>query len=157
MRSLISAVVHPCDDTGVQTQTSGGYHASLSAITKQCFRCVSAGAAALYFPQKEYIETVYVGQLAGTPVLQVHAMLDSATERPHFFLCWNRRPYYASWFHMDVSTGVLYLNKTLEQADFSSQCECSLSPFKNPETLEDLCLRSPVLFSGSRQIKLHGR
>ncbi|XP_036071308.1 proto-oncogene tyrosine-protein kinase receptor Ret isoform X2 [Oryzias melastigma] len=83
------------------------------------------GAAALYFPQKEYIETVYVGQLAGTPVLQVHAMLDSATERPHFFLCWNRRPYYASWFHMDVSTGVLYLNKTLEQADFSSQYQTS--------------------------------
>ncbi|XP_004077559.1 proto-oncogene tyrosine-protein kinase receptor Ret [Oryzias latipes] len=79
------------------------------------------GAAGLYFPQKEYIETVYVGQPAGTPVLQVHAMQDSAAERPHFSLCWARRPYYASWFHMDVTTGVLYLNRTLEPADFSSQ------------------------------------
>uniref|UniRef100_A0AAQ5ZAK4 receptor protein-tyrosine kinase n=1 Tax=Amphiprion ocellaris TaxID=80972 RepID=A0AAQ5ZAK4_AMPOC len=83
---------------------------------------LSAGATGLYFPQNEYIETMYVGQLAGTPVLQVHAMLDSDSERPHFYLCWMsplKRQAYSSWFNLDISTGVLSLNKTLEESDFS--------------------------------------
>lgn len=80
----------------------------------------------LYFSQNEYIETVYVGQPAGTPVLQVHAMRDSDAERPHFYLCWMnslRRPAHVSWFRLDMSTGVLSLNKTLEESDFASLCE----------------------------------
>ncbi|CAG04714.1 unnamed protein product, partial [Tetraodon nigroviridis] len=80
----------------------------------------------LYFSQSEYIETVYVGQPAGTPVLQVHALRDNVTELPHFYLCWVkflRRPAYISWFSLDVNTGVLYLNKTLEESDFASVCE----------------------------------
>ncbi|CAG6017827.1 unnamed protein product [Menidia menidia] len=77
------------------------------------------GVTGLYFPQKEYSETVYIGQPAGSPILQVHAMLDSNSERPHFYLC-GRRQLYSSWFHMDIPTGVLYLNKTLEETDLSS-------------------------------------
>lgn len=86
----------------------------------------SAGARGLYFSQNEYIETVYIGQPAGTPVLQVHALRDSDAERAHFYLCWMhslRRPAHVSWFSMDVNTGVLYLNKTLEESDFTSVCE----------------------------------
>lgn len=80
----------------------------------------------MYFSQNEYIETVYIGQPAGTPVLQVHALRDNDSERPHFYLCWMnslRRPAYISWFSLDVNTGVLYLNKTLEESDFASLCE----------------------------------
>uniref|UniRef100_A0A8C5AC14 Proto-oncogene tyrosine-protein kinase receptor Ret n=1 Tax=Gadus morhua TaxID=8049 RepID=A0A8C5AC14_GADMO len=43
----------------------------------------------LYFPQSDYFETVYVGQPAGTPVLQVISMLDNSNERPHFYLCFS--------------------------------------------------------------------
>lgn len=84
-----------------------------------------AGASGLYFPQNEYTETVYVGQPAGTPILQVHAMLDGESERPHFYLCLSslRRPYYSSWFQLDIYTGVLSLNKTLEESDFALLCE----------------------------------
>lgn len=83
---------------------------------------LSPGATGLYFPQKEYIETVYVGQPAGTPVLQIHAMLDGDSEQPHFYLCWSsshKRPAYSSWFNLDISTGILSLNKTLEESDFA--------------------------------------
>ncbi|KAG7279834.1 hypothetical protein CRUP_013744 [Coryphaenoides rupestris] len=76
----------------------------------------------LDFPQNEYLETVYLGQPAGSPVLQVHAVPDTSTERAHFYLCYPtalRAPAYTHWFHMDVNTGVLYLNKTLEESDFA--------------------------------------
>lgn len=89
---------------------------------------LSAGATGLYFPQNEYTETVYVGQPAGTPILQLHAMLDDASERPHFYLCWGssfRRPVYSSWFHLDINTGILSLNKTLEESDFALLSELS--------------------------------
>uniref|UniRef100_A0A3Q2QS21 Proto-oncogene tyrosine-protein kinase receptor Ret n=1 Tax=Fundulus heteroclitus TaxID=8078 RepID=A0A3Q2QS21_FUNHE len=82
---------------------------------------LSSGVAGLYFPHKEYTETVYVGQPAGTPILQVHAMLDSRSERPHFYLCGGgRRPAYTLWFQMDVQSGELSLSKTLEERDFAS-------------------------------------
>lgn len=84
---------------------------------------LSAGVTGLYFSQNEYIETVYVGQPAGTPVLQVHAMRDGDTERPHFYLCSRRGSAHVSWFRLDISTGVLSLNKTLEESDFASLCE----------------------------------
>uniref|UniRef100_A0A3B4A2A8 Proto-oncogene tyrosine-protein kinase receptor Ret n=1 Tax=Periophthalmus magnuspinnatus TaxID=409849 RepID=A0A3B4A2A8_9GOBI len=81
---------------------------------------VPLGALGLYFPQTEYTETVYVGQSAGTPILQLYSLLDSDTERPHFYLCWTGAPrVYSSWFSMDVHTGVLSLNKTLEESDFA--------------------------------------
>uniref|UniRef100_A0A3Q3W938 Proto-oncogene tyrosine-protein kinase receptor Ret n=1 Tax=Mola mola TaxID=94237 RepID=A0A3Q3W938_MOLML len=94
---------------------------------------LSAGISGLYFPQNEYIETVYVGQPAGTPVLQVHALLDSDSERPHFYLCMLsslRRPAYISWFNLDISTGVLSLNKTLEESDFAPPCEFKQAELK---------------------------
>lgn len=90
---------------------------------------LSAGATGLYFPQK-YIETVYVGQQAGTPILQVHAMLDNDSERPHFYLCWMNsfiRPSFSSWFNLDVHTGILSLNKTLEESDFALLSELDTS------------------------------
>uniref|UniRef100_A0A8C5I8J8 Proto-oncogene tyrosine-protein kinase receptor Ret n=1 Tax=Gouania willdenowi TaxID=441366 RepID=A0A8C5I8J8_GOUWI len=86
-----------------------------------CLIFPSVGATALYFPQNEYIETLYVGQAAGTPVLQVHAMLDSDGERPHFYLCslsTLRPSVYRHWFNLDLSSGLLSLNKTLEESDF---------------------------------------
>ena len=80
------------------------------------------GCRGLYFPQSEYSEMVYVGQPAGTPVLQVHSMLDNSNERPHFYLCFSSlgAPAYSRWFHLDVRTGVLHLNKTLEESDFAT-------------------------------------
>uniref|UniRef100_H2V9H6 Proto-oncogene tyrosine-protein kinase receptor Ret n=1 Tax=Takifugu rubripes TaxID=31033 RepID=H2V9H6_TAKRU len=103
---------------------------------------LSAGVTGLYFSQNEYIETVYVGQPAGTPVLQVHAMRDGDTERPHFYLCSmnsRRRPAHVSWFRLDISTGVLSLNKTLEESDFASFCELYASRGKHCFTKNSLC------------------
>ncbi|XP_005735104.1 proto-oncogene tyrosine-protein kinase receptor Ret [Pundamilia nyererei] len=88
------------------------------------------GATCLYFPQKEYIETVYVGQQAGTPILQVHAMRDDKTEKPHFYLCPTKTatpPHYSSWFYMNINTGTLFLNKTLEESDFAQLYQRSWS------------------------------
>ncbi|KAK0149935.1 Proto-oncogene tyrosine-protein kinase receptor Ret [Merluccius polli] len=74
----------------------------LVVVLLWCWR----GSTGLYFPQNEYLETVYVGQPAGSPVLQVHSMPDSSAERPHFYLCFGaaRAPLYSHWFHLDVST-----------------------------------------------------
>jgi len=77
------------------------------------------GSLGLYFPQRMYTESIYVGQPQGSPVLQVHSMLESNTERPYFFLC-SHRDTYASWFYMDEASGILSMNKTLEWSDFSS-------------------------------------
>lgn len=84
------------------------------------------GSWGLYFPQTTYSESIYVGQAAGTPVLQVHAMQERASEQPYF--CLYRMPVlkpaaYASWFHIDAVTGVIYMNKTLDWTDFESICE----------------------------------
>lgn len=109
-------------------QVANIYIMHLQHLVNLCL--VPAGATGLYFPQNEYIETVYVGQPAGTPILQVHAMLDSNSERPHFYLCWTsnlRRPPYSSWFSLDIHTGILSLNKTLEESDFTLQCELDKS------------------------------
>ncbi|XP_056147309.1 proto-oncogene tyrosine-protein kinase receptor Ret [Lampris incognitus] len=80
------------------------------------------GSTGLYFPQSEYTETVNVGLPAGTPILQVHSLQESHGERPHFYLCWAnipRLPPYVRWFQMDANTGILSLNKTLEESDFA--------------------------------------
>ncbi|KAI5107968.1 proto-oncogene tyrosine-protein kinase receptor Ret precursor, partial [Silurus meridionalis] len=82
----------------------------------------AAGSWGLYFPQT-YSEDIYVGQAAGTPVLQVHAMQDRASEQPYFCLYWwtlQKSVPYASWFHIDTATGVIYMNKTLDWSDFES-------------------------------------
>ncbi|KAK7901695.1 hypothetical protein WMY93_018464 [Mugilogobius chulae] len=99
----------------------------------------------LYFPQTEYTETVYVGQSARTPLLQLHSLLDSDTERPHFHLCWtsaHKVPVYSSWFIMDLHSGVLSLNKTLEESDFALLNQKSWS-------VQKLFLRTMVLNSSS--------
>ncbi|KAG7462781.1 hypothetical protein MATL_G00188420 [Megalops atlanticus] len=93
----------------------------------------SEGSSALYFPQNEYTESVYVGQEAGTPVIQLHGMLDSPSERPHFYLCWNnlmKMPAHALWFQLDEDTGVLSLNKTLDWKDFASLSRSVAGPVK---------------------------
>ncbi|XP_035256086.1 proto-oncogene tyrosine-protein kinase receptor Ret isoform X1 [Anguilla anguilla] len=87
------------------------------------FGLFGEGVWGLYFPQNDYSEVVYVGQEVGTPVLQLHAMAERAAERPHFYLCWSnplKPPPYAAWFHLDGSTGVLSMNRTLEGRDFAS-------------------------------------
>lgn len=92
------------------------------------FSCLlSAGATALYFPQNKYIETIYVGQTAGTPILQIHAMLDNDSEQPHYYLCPYRGLSFNSWFSLDVNTGILSLNKTLEESDFALLSELDTS------------------------------
>ncbi|TSK22694.1 Proto-oncogene tyrosine-protein kinase receptor Ret [Bagarius yarrelli] len=81
------------------------------------------GSWGLYFTQSTYSESIYVGQAAGTPVLQVHAMKDKASEQPYFTLYWRKlqKPsVYASWFQIDAITGVIYMNKTLDWTDFES-------------------------------------
>ncbi|XP_067242391.1 proto-oncogene tyrosine-protein kinase receptor Ret [Chanodichthys erythropterus] len=80
---------------------------------------LSEGSLGLYFPQRVYTESIFVGQPQGSPVLQVHSMLESNTERPYFFVC-SHRETFAPWFHMDEASGVLSMNKTLEWSDFSS-------------------------------------
>uniref|UniRef100_A0A3B1K5V3 Proto-oncogene tyrosine-protein kinase receptor Ret n=1 Tax=Astyanax mexicanus TaxID=7994 RepID=A0A3B1K5V3_ASTMX len=81
------------------------------------------GSSGLYFPQNLYSETIYVGQPAGAPLLQVHSMRETSSERPYFSLCWRnvqKPPLIAAWFHIDPVSGVLYMNKTLEWTDFDS-------------------------------------
>ncbi|KAF5890420.1 proto-oncogene tyrosine-protein kinase receptor Ret isoform X1, partial [Clarias magur] len=81
------------------------------------------GSWGLYFPQPTYTEIIYIGQAAGTPVLQVHSMQDRASEQPNFCLYWKKlqKPVpYASWFYIDPATGVIYMNKTLDWTDFES-------------------------------------
>ncbi|XP_030628301.1 proto-oncogene tyrosine-protein kinase receptor Ret [Chanos chanos] len=82
----------------------------------------TSGSLGLYFPQSEYSESVYVGQPAGTPILQIHSMLETETEQAHYYLCWRNKQQrsYIPWFHLDETTGTLYLNKTLEWSDFGS-------------------------------------
>ncbi|XP_073338370.1 proto-oncogene tyrosine-protein kinase receptor Ret [Pagrus major] len=111
------------------------------------------GATGLYFPQNEYIETVYVGQPAGTPILQVHAMLDSDSERPHFYLCWTsnlRRPSYSSWFNLDIHTGILSLNKTLEESDFAL-------PYQRSWSVKKLFLQAMVLQNFTKKFQCNIR
>ncbi|XP_026165362.1 proto-oncogene tyrosine-protein kinase receptor Ret [Mastacembelus armatus] len=101
----------------------------------------------LYFPQNEYTETVYIGQPAGTPILQVQAMLDSNSERPHFYLCGPisyRRPSYSSWFHLDINTGILSLNKTLDESDFTLSNQ-------HPWSVKKLLLHAMVLPNASKK------
>lgn len=84
------------------------------------------GSWGLYFPQTTYSDCIYVGQAAGTPVLQVHAMQEKASEQPYFCLYWRqlqKTALYASWFHIDAVTGMIYMNKTLDWTDFESICE----------------------------------
>ncbi|KAK3554618.1 hypothetical protein QTP70_029682 [Hemibagrus guttatus] len=81
------------------------------------------GSWGLYFPQNKYSDCIYVGQAAGTPVLQVHAMQEKASEQPYFCLYWRqlqRTALYASWFYIDAVTGMIYMNKTLDWTDFES-------------------------------------
>lgn len=118
---------------------------------------LSAGVTGLYFSQNEYIETVYVGQPAGTPVLQVHAMRDSDAERPHFYLCWMnslRRPAHNSWFSLDVGTGVLSLNKTLEESDFASLCESYTSSGTHSDIVNSLIYNFFKSQFGKNKIKI---
>ncbi|XP_052007438.1 proto-oncogene tyrosine-protein kinase receptor Ret isoform X2 [Xyrauchen texanus] len=94
---------------------------------------LSEDSLGLYFPQSEYSDSIYVGQQQGSPVLQVHSMLETPVERPFYSLCWRnplRAPLYASWFHMDEASGVLSMNKTLEWSDFGSIYTSSASSLK---------------------------
>ncbi|KAF4105797.1 proto-oncogene tyrosine-protein kinase receptor Ret isoform X1 [Onychostoma macrolepis] len=91
---------------------------------------LSEGSLGLYFPQRLYTESIYVGQPQGSLVLQVHSLRESTTERPYFALC-SHRDTYASWFHMDEATGVLSMNKTLEWSDFSSIRSSSVRSVKD--------------------------
>lgn len=82
-----------------------------------------AGSWGLYFPQTTYSESIYIGQAAGTPVLQIHSMQERALEQPYFCLSWwtlQRSVTHTSWFYIDAVTGVIHMNKTLDWSDFDS-------------------------------------
>uniref|UniRef100_A0A667Y2S7 Proto-oncogene tyrosine-protein kinase receptor Ret n=1 Tax=Myripristis murdjan TaxID=586833 RepID=A0A667Y2S7_9TELE len=116
---------------------------------------VLLGSTGLYFPQNEYTETVYVGQPAGTPILQVHAMLDSESERPHFYLCWPIRiPSYSQWFQMDINTGILSLNKSLEESDFALLPQSSR---RKSWPVKKLILSAMVLPKPTRKLQCIGK
>ncbi|XP_074856176.1 proto-oncogene tyrosine-protein kinase receptor Ret [Carettochelys insculpta] len=77
----------------------------------------------LYFPRKDYSETVYIDQPAGTPLLHIRALRDSHGEMAHFQLCQNLYIYHVGsyenhWFQIREKTGLLYLNKSLDRGDF---------------------------------------
>ncbi|TFK09499.1 caveolin-1 [Platysternon megacephalum] len=77
----------------------------------------------LYFPRKDYSETVYIDQPAGTPLLHIRALRDSHGEVAHFQLCqrlsiYRVGPYENHWFQIKEKTGLLYLNKSLDRGDF---------------------------------------
>ncbi|XP_062851471.1 proto-oncogene tyrosine-protein kinase receptor Ret [Trichomycterus rosablanca] len=75
------------------------------------------GSSGLYYPQSTYSERIYVGQVAGTKVLQVYSMQERGSAKPYFCMRKHQKAP-AAWFHIDPRTGVLYMNKTLEWTDF---------------------------------------
>uniref|UniRef100_A0A8D0HEW8 Proto-oncogene tyrosine-protein kinase receptor Ret n=1 Tax=Sphenodon punctatus TaxID=8508 RepID=A0A8D0HEW8_SPHPU len=84
--------------------------------------CGAAGLG-LYFPRKDYSESVYIDQPVGTPLLRIHALKDSDGEVAHFWLCPHLlvprvRSYENYWFQIQEKTGLLYLNKSLDREDF---------------------------------------
>lgn len=78
-------------------------------------------ALGLYFPRKSYQATVYIGQPADTPLLQVYALPDGEEERrANFGFCNNPLSGFRHhWFRIDERSGVFYLNKTLEESDLN--------------------------------------
>ncbi|XP_039196683.1 proto-oncogene tyrosine-protein kinase receptor Ret [Crotalus tigris] len=78
-------------------------------------------AFGLYFPRKTYHENVYLEQPEGTPLLQLHALKDSEEEKEAFFCLLPDSVRAGSknlWFQISKTTGLLYLNKTLDREDF---------------------------------------
>ncbi|KAK6481890.1 proto-oncogene tyrosine-protein kinase receptor Ret isoform X1 [Huso huso] len=77
------------------------------------FLLVCKASLALYFPQMEYSESVFVEQPAG-PLLQIHALKEEENETARFSL-FKSYP----WFQIDESTGMLSLNRSLDRKDFA--------------------------------------
>ncbi|GCB64320.1 hypothetical protein scyTo_0004583 [Scyliorhinus torazame] len=74
----------------------------------------------LYFPRKTYQTTVYVGQSADTPLLQIYALPDEGDRTAYFGFCNNLlNGFRQQWFRIDERSGVFYLNKTLEESDLN--------------------------------------
>ncbi|GCC34906.1 proto-oncogene tyrosine-protein kinase receptor Ret isoform X1 [Chiloscyllium punctatum] len=72
----------------------------------------------LYFPRKTYQTTVYIGQPADTPLLQVYALPEEGNRTAYFGFCNNLlNGFRHQWFRIDERSGVFYLNKTLEEND----------------------------------------
>ncbi|XP_053306575.1 proto-oncogene tyrosine-protein kinase receptor Ret [Spea bombifrons] len=92
-----------------------------------CLLLLSQAASGLYFLRKDYHESVYTDQPAGTRLLQVNVMRDRADEVPHFRLCRTIMSYnpYFCFFGVEERTGVLYLNRSLEMLDFSIEFQGS--------------------------------
>lgn len=82
---------------------------------------IHPAAVGLYFPRKSYQATVYIGQPADTPLLQVYALPDGGEERrANFGFCNNPLSGFRHhWFRIDERSGVFYLNKTLEESDLN--------------------------------------
>ncbi|XP_062926605.1 proto-oncogene tyrosine-protein kinase receptor Ret isoform X1 [Mobula hypostoma] len=81
---------------------------------------LTEAALGLYFPRKTYEATVYIGQPADTPLLQVYALPDEGDHMAYFGFCNNLLSGFRHhWFRIDERSGVFYLNKTLEESDLS--------------------------------------
>ncbi|XP_069045218.1 proto-oncogene tyrosine-protein kinase receptor Ret isoform X1 [Lepisosteus oculatus] len=94
------------------------------------FLLVCKATFALYFPQKKYSENVFVGQPAGTPILQLHVMLDNESETAHFCLRQLTEYPKIKLFHLDERTGLLSLNRTLDWSDFAPPSNSWTGPVK---------------------------
>ncbi|XP_053167652.1 proto-oncogene tyrosine-protein kinase receptor Ret isoform X2 [Hemicordylus capensis] len=82
-------------------------------------------AFGLYFPKKDYYETVYLDQPRGTTLLQMNALKDSEDEKVYFWLCPQLRVSRFGmrdnlWFQIQGKTGLLFLNKSLDREDFDT-------------------------------------
>ncbi|XP_072280054.1 proto-oncogene tyrosine-protein kinase receptor Ret [Pyxicephalus adspersus] len=112
--------------------------------------CLSQVAASLYFTIKDYLESVYPNQPAGSMIVQVHMMHDVHGEVPRYKLCPNLLyEKYIRFFHMDQHTGILYLNRTMTTQDFSefsSVFPVWLGLKVSASTGQEDCKKAPTAF-----------
>ncbi|XP_044155976.1 proto-oncogene tyrosine-protein kinase receptor Ret [Bufo gargarizans] len=85
-----------------------------------CILCLSQATLGLYLPKKDFSESLYIDQPAGSMLLQVHALSDYPGEVPYYSLCRNMlNQKYLHIFHVDERKGILYLNETLTSEVFN--------------------------------------
>uniref|UniRef100_G1T0Q2 Proto-oncogene tyrosine-protein kinase receptor Ret n=1 Tax=Oryctolagus cuniculus TaxID=9986 RepID=G1T0Q2_RABIT len=83
---------------------------------------VSAAPLGLYFSRDAYWEKLYVDQPAGTPLLYVHALRDAPGEvasfrlGQHLYGAYRTRLHENEWIRIHEDTGLLYLNRSLDQS-----------------------------------------
>lgn len=78
----------------------------------------------LYFSRDAYWERLYVDQPAGTPLLYVNALPDGPGEVPsfrlgqHLYGVYRTRLHENDWIRINETTGLLYLNQSLDHSSW---------------------------------------